>query len=146
MVVYRMAERVPPVPASTGVNTEDAVVTKPVDMTVRWEQRLALIREAVDEIGFKQTAFDLDVSPSLLSHALNGRERHNVPAKWLLYLELKSKRDDLAAFAARERGLDVVPRRVLTPEEQIAGLERALGELFGPELRALIFARAYGVK
>jgi hypothetical protein len=109
-----------------------------------WQLMLKLIRGIVDDIGLKEVAYDLDVSPSQLNHCLNERERHNVPAKWIPYFVTKAKDDDLPSFIALLRGLQVKPRKELTPEQKLEKLERALAAELGEGVREAVYERAYG--
>jgi hypothetical protein len=131
--------------ASTRVYSDGTRKTQPdlpfatgVDSDTRWTALLATIRDVVDEIGLKQCAFDLDVSPSQLSHALNERERHHVPARWLVYLVTRSRHDDLPLFFASLRGLDLVARPVISPEEELRRLKEAMAECLGADVREVI--------
>jgi hypothetical protein len=57
---------------------------------------------------------------------------------------MKAKTDDIPAFVAMWRGLSVVPRKELTPEQKLARLEQALAEELGPETRKAILNKAFG--
>lgn len=134
--------------ASTGVNFRDATKTQPElpfgvgsDADRQWTALLAIIRDVVDEVGLKQCAFDLDVSPSQLSHALNERERHHVPARWLVYFVRRSRHDDLPAFFAQLRGLELVARPTISPEEELRRLKEAMSECLSAEVRDVIAAK-----
>lgn len=150
--VVPMSPRLSEDGASTGINLNDAEIRN-VQLDMRfdgssrpesaWGLLLGLIRAVVDEAGLKQVAYDLDVSPSYLSHCLNERERNNVPAKWLPYFVMRAKTDDIVSFVALWRGLAVVPRKTLTPEQRLQRLEQALAEELGPETRKAILKKAF---
>lgn len=108
------------------------------DADNRWINLLAILRSVVEEIGLKQVAYDLDTSPSQVSNALNERDRHHVPARWLVYLASKSRNDDLAWFFAELRGLSLTTPPALTPEEELRRLKEAMGECLSSEVREVI--------
>ena len=149
-----MGKNLPEDTASTGVNSEDAVVHTQLDLAFfestdhakAWAYMLQLARAVVDEVGLKQVAFDLDMAPSQLSHCLNERERHNLPAKAVPYLVMKAKTNDLVAFLAILRGLQVKPRVELSPQEKLDRLLAKLGEQLGPDVLQLLVDKAYGSK
>lgn len=139
--------------ATTGVNSGDAVFTQVAlplgdrrDSDGRAQTLIDLVTEGVAELGHKQVAYDLDMSPSQLSHALAGRDRHHVPLPLLLYVARKSQLvgDRIAKFFAAMRGFDVSPRRELTAEERLEKLETALRKNLGPELQRVVIADAFG--
>lgn len=109
-----------------------------------WEDDRRLLRQIAEGIGLKQVAYDLDVSPSQLSHALDERDR-NMPAKWIRYL-VKNGPSELAeeyiARLALLRRLDVVALPPLKPEEELAQLKEALAQCLGPELRQAVLQKA----
>lgn len=112
------------------------------DFEGEWQQLLGLLRLEAAAIGLKDLAFTLDVQPSLISHSLAERDR-NFPAKWLLAFAVMSRTDDIAAYLAHARGLEVVSRR-LSPEEELERLWLVI-EGLGPDFAAVIKGRL-GVK
>ncbi len=111
----------------------------------RESRLLELAREAVAEIGPKQVCFDLDISPSQLSHALAQRDYHRVPADWLIYLTAKSRVGDrIAKFFASMRAFDCVPRLTLTDAEQVIRLKDAIAKNLGPEVQRIVLNTAFG--
>jgi hypothetical protein len=113
------------------------------DHEAAWQMLLKLIRAEVDRRGLKEIAYDLDVAPSLLSHCLNERERHNVPAKWIAYFVMKADNDDIVAFLALLRGLKVEPRQQMKPEEEVARYRQWVASL--PEsMRKAVSVEVYG--
>lgn len=103
-----------------------------------WQQILEELRAIVTALGLKQVAFDLDVQPSQLSHALAERERHRVAAEWLPYFLSKAKNDRLARLLAGIAGYEVQPRRELTDREKVERFEAALAKLPDGIRRALM--------
>ncbi len=91
----------------------------------------------VSEIGLKTVAFDLDLQPSLLAHALAGRERHFMRLDWLPYFVSKAKTPRLVAVLANLCGLELKPRTELTPTEKLTRVEQVLADCgpIGAELR-----------
>jgi hypothetical protein len=108
-----------------------------------WQHLRRLLREVVDFVGCKEVAYDLDVSPSALLHALDERERHHVRAEWIPYLIRRAPNDSVLEFLASLRGLELVPRKELTPEEELARLKEELAKSLGPELVRGIYTRAF---
>jgi hypothetical protein len=108
------------------------------DADVRWRRLLDVLRATVEEIGLKQVAYDLDTSPSQVSNALNERDRHHVPARWLIYLARKSRHDEIPWFFAELRGLALTAPPVLTPEEELRRLQEAMTECLSAEVRDVI--------
>lgn len=48
-----------------------------------WEQRLEILRSAVNHLGLKEVSFALDVSGSMVSDALNERDRKRWAGEWI---------------------------------------------------------------
>lgn len=107
-----------------------------------WDVLRELLREAVDFIGVKQVAYDLDVAPSSLVQALSGADRHHIRAEWIPYLIRRAPNDRIVEHLADLRKLEVQPAKPATPEEELASLRRALVDSLGPELVESITARA----
>lgn len=101
-----------------------------------------LLREVVDSIGPKEVAYDLDIAPSSLQHALEGRERHYVRIDWLPYLVRRAKTDEAVEFLAALRGLDVVERPTQTPEQELRALREAVKDSLGADLANAVLAKA----
>ena len=68
-----------------------------------FEQRLDVLRSAVNHLGLKEVSFELDVSGSMLSDALNERDRKRWAAEWV---------DVLKAMLAK-RGSDEIATDIL---------------------------------
>lgn len=109
-----------------------------------WGCMLQMIRDIVNFKGLKQVAFDLDISPSQLSHCLNERERHNIPWKWAPYIIKNAPDDKLVAFMALLRGRKLAPAVELTPEQKLERIMRTLGEQFGDDVRRVLLDKAFG--
>lgn len=109
-----------------------------------WQELRRHLRDAVDHVGCKQAAYDLDVAPSALLHALDERDRHHVRAAWLPYLITQAPDDSAVEYLAALRGLECAPERRRSPAEELADLKAALTESLGPELRRAVLERAKG--
>lgn len=99
-----------------------------------WADVLTAIRAAIDSIGHKELAYRLDVAPSLLSEALNERERKHVQARWLptiLLLAPDPHRKAILDALAGAAGYEVAAKKVLSPEERLTRLEDALRTRLG---------------
>lgn len=107
-----------------------------------WDRVRRRCREIVDVVTPKQAAFDLDVAPSALLHALEERERHHVRASWLLYFIIKDQTGELLRILAEVGGCEVQPARPVTPEEQLARLMGVLEEELGPGVRSMLVSKA----
>lgn len=114
------------------------------DWSSVWQQFRGLLREVIDYVGVKQAAYDLDVAPSTLLNALEGRDRHHFRAEWLPYLLTQAADDKAIGFLAALRGLDIVPEKKRSPAEELADLKAALGDCLPPEMRRVVYDRAKG--
>ena len=92
-------------------------------------------RAAVSAIGLKDAAYRLDVSPSLLSDAMSGRERKGVRLEWLPTIILIAPIEYVTAILsslAKLRGLEVTrAKSALTPEQKLELLTERLRQRFG---------------
>lgn len=102
-----------------------------------WGGILDEINRIVGIVGLKQAAYDLDAQPSQLAHALAERDRHYIRAEWLPYFLAKAPDAALAEALAACSGLDVAPRRELTPAEKLDRVVRVL-EQSGPAGAAVL--------
>ena len=94
-----------------------------------WARVMTEAKRVVDDIGLKQAAFDLDIQPSLLSHAVAERERHYLRAEWLIYLVRKDESGKLLAALADVGGWELSRRIELTSDQRLDRLESALRRL-----------------
>ena len=105
---------------------------------------LAAVVDIVARVGLKEAAHALDAQPSVLSHALAGRDRHTVRAEWLPYF-LAHDTDGALIRALADCGDWEVSRRVeLTPAQRLERIERALASL--PESVQAALYRDAGVR
>lgn len=114
------------------------------DWTVLWQDDRRLLRQMAEAIGLKTVAYELDVAPSQLAHALDERER-NLPARWIGYLVTNAPAelgDEYVRRLAKLRGLDVHEAKPPSPEEELAALKAALTEELGAGARAAVMTRA----
>jgi hypothetical protein len=123
-------------PASIAVNSGDV---RRAQLSFRYDDRYqrgetvgALhdeIESVVAETGLKTVAYDLDLQPSLLAHALAGRERHFMRLDWLPYFLSRASNDRMVELLAAVRGLAVRPYVALSAAERLARLEQELDRL-----------------
>ena len=125
-------------PASTRDNPGDAhgrtqldLFTVPVGDSAQWDKARRLIAEAIDEIGTKQAAFDLDMQPSLLLHCLAERDRHRISGKVVVYAVAHQRSGNLLRFLAATSGREVITPESMTPEEELIRTKEAVRRLFG---------------
>lgn len=115
---------------------------------VRWRsgdvtaELIACCREVVAIKGLKHCADKLGTKDSVLAHALSGNSRHPMRLDWIEWFNANSPSDRIAEVLARQRGKDLVDRVVMTPEEELESLKRAMAETLGPEVRRIISERA----
>jgi hypothetical protein len=76
--------------------------------------------ETATEIGRKTVADAFGIDVSNLNHALEERNRARLSAEQLVYLQYRSKHDTLCAIVPARRGMQLVPQKPLTPEEECA--------------------------
>lgn len=102
-----------------------------------------LLRDVVeDNGGVKVVAGELDVQPSQLSNALAGRNYNHVWAEHVPWLVRHDRSLAALRYLADLCGMDLVPQRKQTAEEELAALHDALAEQHGPEMLALVHAKA----
>lgn len=97
-----------------------------------WQEMLGWVRRAVDVVGHKEVAYQLDVSPSQLTDALNERERKDVKAKWipvLLRLVPESLEREFFELISKQHGYETPKKRKpRTPDEELREVRRLLSE------------------
>lgn len=76
--------------------------------------------ETAGEIGRKTVADAFGLSLSGLDHALDERNRARISGEQLVYLQFRSKHDTLSAIVPAQRGMQLVPQKPMTPEEEVA--------------------------
>jgi hypothetical protein len=99
-----------------------------------WAAQLEVIRLAVGHLGLKEVSFALDVSGSMVSDALNERDRKRWAAEWthVLVAMLVKKNDETALGFVRQlfgAALEPTPFTIeddaeLTAEEIVARIKR----------------------
>lgn len=111
-----------------------------------WDEDRRLLRRMAEAIGLQEVAYQLDVSPSQLSHALDERER-NLPARWIRFLVARAPEDLAREYVARIAGLRkwrLVDAPPMTPAEELSALKDALASCLGPEMRQVVLTKAFG--
>lgn len=94
-----------------------------------WQRLLAALRGAIDHLGLKEVAFELDVSPSMLCDSLNERERKRFAAEWIPVVMLMSPTAMQTAILEALAALTpfkLEKRRKMTPEEENRALRAHL--------------------
>lgn len=109
-----------------------------------WNRVRAAASEACSELGPKRVAGVFNISESGLSHALAERNRCRLSGEQLVYLQVASKHDTLCAIIPELRGMQLVPQKPLTPEEECARW-RSLADQMGVQGQWMR-ERVYGVK
>lgn len=106
------------------------------------DRRLSVLRTTVEHLGRKEVAFELDISGSQLSDALNERDRKRWAAEWTDVVKqmLVNRRGDVVGHDLLAQLLDIdvlgtgfaiEAADVLTPEEEAAAYRAALLKLDG---------------
>lgn len=106
-----------------------------------WPLVLEEVKRIVAVIGLKEAAYDLDTTPSHLSHALAERERKHLQAEWLVYFVTRDPTTQLLQALADLAACDVKRREPLTDAERGRRYDAALDTL-DPDLAALVRKRA----
>lgn len=108
-----------------------------------WQRQIVWLRRAVDLLGHKFVAGELDVAPSQLTDALLERERKDVKARWvavLLLLVPEAMRREWHAIGLDASGYEpeIKLKRQRSAEEALADIERRIAERFGEAGRMLL--------
>jgi hypothetical protein len=107
-----------------------------------WQRQLRWLRQAVDLLGHKHVAAELDVAPSQLTDALLERERKDIKARWVakvLLMVPESMRREWFAIECPTAGFEIPqPQKTRTAEERLAEIERQLMDRFGDAGRAFL--------
>jgi hypothetical protein len=109
-----------------------------------WAELLETLNAAVTHVGRKEAAYNLDTSPSQLANALAERDRHYLRASWLPYLVAVAPSHRPVEILAGLRGLELSPRKPMTPAEELAELRAAVAAECGPTQRDAIERRVRG--
>jgi len=100
-----------------------------------WQRQLAWVRRAVDVLGHKHVAGELDIAPSTLTDALLERERKSVKAEWIATLLLmvgEAMRREWFSITCPSVGFEPPqPVKTRSAEERLAEIERRLADRFG---------------
>lgn len=123
------------------LGSTDEEVAEAYDRAI-WRRFLATLNETVAIVGVKRAAADLDTSPSQLKHALAERDRHYVKAEWIPYLVRQAPSHAGVQVLADVRHLEVVPRKPLTPEEELRNLKHTLREKLSAEIADALIDKA----
>jgi hypothetical protein len=91
-------------------------------------------------VGLKQVAFDIDINPSALNHAIAERDRHYLRGEWLLYFVAKAPDSTLADLLVRPGNRETKPIAKLTPEQELTRLKSALDK--NPAIARAIYDEA----
>ncbi len=105
-----------------------------------WKAELEALRTAVNYLGLKEVAPELDVSVSALSDAMNERDRKRWAGEWthVVIGMLVKRNDELAhsiiraiqdARIAPSPDLVVEETKTMTPEQRADALERELAAM-----------------
>jgi hypothetical protein len=107
-----------------------------------WYRRLLRELSAVTTVvGLKEMAFACDAKASVLSNALAERDQRQFQARWLGAYLYRAPDLELARVLVEPGAVDVARTRRLTPEEELAKLREAIGEVCGPMLLQAIQQR-----
>lgn len=106
-----------------------------------WALVLIEAQRVLGDVGLKQAAYDLDVPPSMLAHAIAERDRHYLRGEWLLYFVAKDAEDGrLADAIAKAGGRETKPIGVLTDDVFRARVEALMTT--DPAIGALLRMKA----
>lgn len=99
----------------------------------RWLLKLAWLRRAVDILGHKAVAAELDVAPSQLTDALLERERKDVKGKWfdiVLAMGLsREMRDEWMRINCDALGYEMPKlKRIKTAEDEVQEMREFLSK------------------
>lgn len=97
----------------------DEEVSGSVDRAI-WNRVRRQATETVAELQPKNVAEKFGISESGLHHALAERNRCRLSGEQLIYLQIRSKHDTLCAIVPEMRGMQLVPAKPMTHEEECA--------------------------
>lgn len=104
-----------------------------------WKDELAWLRRAVDVLGHKHVAAELDIAPSTLTDALLERERKSIKGEWIAKIRHMCSdglRQEWLRIVAKPLGYEVERMATMTPEEEL----RRMRELMQREAPMLLKA------
>src|SRR5689334_8165197 len=99
---------------------------------------IQILGAVVERIGLKQAAYDLDVQPSHLAHAIAGRNHNHLRAEWVPWIVRHDVSGEALRYLADLTGHDLVPQRALEPAEELAALKAALDKCLGAPVKEAI--------
>lgn len=110
-----------------------------------WRKVLHAIGRMVAEhaSGPKYVADQIGVAHARLDHAIAERERHHVKAEWLPALVVLDEHALILRSLADLAGYDLVAKKPLDAEQELAALKAAIGDELGPSMRATLLAKAH---
>lgn len=97
-----------------------------------WQAVIAWLRRAVDVIGHKELAYQLNIKPSSLTDALLERERKQFKLKQLLvvlHMVPEEMRGEFMRIMGTAHGYEFRPKKVRTAGEELAATREALKRL-----------------
>lgn len=107
-----------------------------------WRDELAWAQRAIDVLGHKVVAGELDIAPSTLTDALKERDHKGVKAEWLCIIRRMSSAvtaREHAALVCASAGCETpIPRRTMTDTEELAELKRLLADRLGDVGKQLV--------
>jgi len=107
-----------------------------------WRRVLAELGQVTTVVGLKEMSWTCNAQPSVLANALAERDQRQFQARWLGPFLHKAPDLELAKLIVQPGGAVVQAGRPLTPEEELAALREAIGEVCGPLMLQAINARA----
>ncbi len=111
-----------------GLPAVDETLGRRVDLSAAYERLLRSCTSAVDLLGHKEVAIDLDVRGSFLSNALHDRAGEHLYAVHLAYLNINGPDDEIAEEFAAQRGRKLADVDTACEVEELA---LAVSEEFG---------------
>jgi hypothetical protein len=107
-----------------------------------WAELVEEIRSVVAVRGLKEVAFDLDVSPSQLSHSLSERASHYLRANWIPYFVTHAPTHRIVELLAELRGLETRESAPLSADEDRNSLREVIRRKFSPDIARALLADA----
>lgn len=85
-----------------------------------WNQVLIKVRKVVARLGVEHVAGELGMTTSALDRALEDEGRGRLSGQQLVELQRIDESMEVAAVVAGARGMQLVPQKPMTPEEEVA--------------------------